>query len=203
MNVPRWLLALAAVALLAPAACKDKAAELAPPESRSARASSPKGDPEAPVDPQLLAYLSQARALHHEANVHEASNDPARAIAALEQLTKAARPRPGAVVPEIDEVLADTYARLAELRMRAGNFDGAARDVEQGLAHAKEPTYFRGHLFEVAGIVEEARAVSLADAGRPADVTRARERALTHLREAVEIQNRVIQGDVPRPASTP
>lgn len=150
------------------------------------------------VDTQLLAFLSKARALHHQANVHEAADNPAQAIAALEQLTQAPKPHPGAAIPEVEEVLADTYARLAELRVRTGNIDAAARDIESGLALAREPTYFRGHLFEVAGIVEEARAVSLADAGRPAEVAQARERALSHLRQAVEIQNKVILGSEPR-----
>jgi len=114
------------------------------------------------------------------------------ALASLEKLTRAPRPHPGAKVPEIEEVLADTYARLAELRLRGGGFDAAAHDVQEGLAHASDATYFRGHLFEVAGLVEEARAGSLADAGHASDADRARERALALLQEAVDIQNKVI-----------
>jgi len=155
------------------------------------------------VDSALLASLSEARALHHEANVYEASNDPARATEALERLVHVQRPHPGTTVPEVEEVLADTYARLAELRLRAGNFDGAARDIQEGLDHAREPTYFRGHLFEVAGIIEEARAATLADAGQSADAHRAREQALSRLREAVDIQNKVISATPPSASQPP
>jgi len=149
------------------------------------------------VDPPLLAFLSQARALHHEANVHEAAGDPGHAIDSLERLVSGPKPHPERTVPEVEEVLSDTYARLGELRLQSGNLDAAAGAVREGLIHAQEPTYFRGHLFEVSGIIEEARAASFADAGRPEDAKLARERALTLLHEAVEIQNRVISGKAP------
>jgi hypothetical protein len=149
-----------------------------------------------PVDVDVMAFLSEARALHHEANVREAADDAAGAVAALERLTRARRPHDGARVPEVEEVLADTYARLAELRLRAGDLDAASRDVAEGLAHAPDATYFRGHLFEVHGIVEEARAAALADAGKKDEAKGARERAIGLLHEAVQIQDRVIQSAV-------
>ncbi len=155
------------------------------------------------VDPALLAFLSEARALHHQANVYEASNEPSQALESLDKLVHVQRPHPGVKVPEVEEVLADTYARLAELRLRAGSFDGAARDVQEGLTHAGDPTYFRGHLFEVAGLVEEARAASLTDAGHSADADRARERALALLQEAVDIQNKVIADSLAAPDAGP
>ncbi|WP_394849070.1 hypothetical protein LZC95_16665 [Pendulispora brunnea] len=162
-----------------------------------AAACSKKEDAGPVVDPPLLAFLSQARALHHEANVHEAAGEPARAIEALERLVSGPKPHPERTVPEVEEVLSDTYARLGELRLQSGNMDAAAAAIREGLAHAKEPTYFRGHLFEVSGIIEEARAASLADAGRADDAKRARERALDLLHEAVEIQNKVITDKAP------
>lgn len=152
-----------------------------------------------PVDTVLLAYLSKARALHLEADVAEAAGETARAVAALERLVAAAEPRPA---PEIDEVLADTRARLAELRARAGEFDAAERDVRAGLERARSQTYFRGHLFEVLGLVEERRAAAHDKAGRAADAKAARTRAIDASEEAVKIQDRVLERVTPAPSTS-
>ena len=145
------------------------------------------------VDTDVMAYLSKARALHHEANVEEAAGNVPGAIASLETLTKSPAPRPGAKIPEVEEVLADAYARLADLRLQRDDLDGAAKDVDAGLEHAGAPTYFRGHLLEVQGIIEEARAARFADAGRPDEAARARQKAVEVLRQAVDVQDQVIQ----------
>jgi hypothetical protein len=145
------------------------------------------------VDVEVMAFLSEARALHHDANVREQMDDAKGAIAALDRLAHARRPHEGTLVPEVEEVLADTHARIAELRLRAGDLDGASKDIKAGMAHAPEATYFRGHLLEVDGIIEEARAATLADAGKKDDAQRARARALDLLHEAVLVQEKVIQ----------
>jgi hypothetical protein len=139
-----------------------------------------------------MAFLSEARALHHEANVKEETNDTAGAIAAMEKLVRASRPHPGARVPEIDEVLADAYARLAELELRAHDVDAASKAIRDGMQHAPEATYFRGHLLEVDGVTEETRASILADAGKADEAAKARARALASLQEAVDVQEQVI-----------
>ena len=55
------------------------------------------------------------------------------------------------------------------------------------------PTYFRGHLLEVEGLVEEARAGALADAGKSDEAVRGAGReAVTLLEEAVRVQEQVI-----------
>lgn len=145
------------------------------------------------VDTDVMAFLSRARALHHEANVHEAAGNVTGAIASIETLVQSPAPRPGTRVPEVEEVLADAYARLADLRLRQGELDRALGDVQAGLAHAGAPTYFRGHLLEVEGSIEEARASRLADGGAPAEVARARARAVFVLRQAVDVQDQVIR----------
>jgi tetratricopeptide (TPR) repeat protein len=150
------------------------------------------GDDAAVVDTELLAFLSLARAHHHEANVLEESGDLPGAIAALRKITVAPKPHPGERLPEVEEVLADAYARMAELELRAKDSAGARRDVEAGLVHAPDPTYFRGHLLEVYGIVEEGRAAELRDAGDDAEAERARQHALVLLRDAVKVQEGVI-----------
>ncbi|WP_232379675.1 hypothetical protein [Polyangium fumosum] len=141
------------------------------------------------VDSVLLAFLSKARAAHHKADLAEASGDVARAIASLESLTGGARPGGATPLPEASEVLSDTYARLADLRSARGEFDTALRDVDAGLALARETTYFRGHLFEVRGLVEERRAKSLPEG---ADRESARKAAMDAFDEAVRIQDQVI-----------
>jgi len=186
-----WISALTVCAVLAVAAAQPGCAR-----SRDGGAPRSAEDAGAPVDVAVMAYLSEARALHHQANVHEGTGDVGAAIAPLERLVGAPRPHAGDEVPEVDEVLADTHARLADLRLRAGDIDGAAREVKDGMAHAPGATYFRGHLLEVGGIVEEARAASLADAGKADEAARARAGAIDLLRRAVEIQEKVIEASL-------
>jgi len=148
------------------------------------------------VDTQIMAFLSEARALHHQANIKEEAGDVPGAIAAMERLVVTSRPHPERKAPEVEEVLADAYARLAELRLRKGDLDPAATAVKGGLEHVTEPTYFRGHLVEVQGLIEEARAAQLADAGNTAEAARAREHAIQLLEEVVKIQDQVIKSSL-------
>ncbi len=144
------------------------------------------------VDVEVMAFLSEARALHHDANVREQTDDVNGAVAALDRLAHARRPHEGTLVPEVEEVLADTHARVAELRLRGGDLDGASKDIKAGMTHAPDASYFRGHLLEVDGIIEESRAAALADAGKKDDAQKARSRALELLHEAVLVQEKVI-----------
>jgi tetratricopeptide (TPR) repeat protein len=166
--------------LLAGAACRSEG---------GTTAGCPSAEPTGtPVDTTIMAFLSAARALHHEADLKEKSGDVPGAIAALDRL--AAMPAPAAA--EVDEVIADTRARLAELRLGRGDLDGADRDVREGLQHVAGSTYFRGHLLEVQGLVEEARATALVDAGKREEATAAKARAISLLEEAVHVQEQVI-----------
>ena len=143
------------------------------------------------VDMELMAFLSEARAFHHQANLKEESGDIPGAAAALQRLVVARRP--SAKAPEVEEVLADAYARLAELELKQNHLDAATKALADGLSHAPDATYFRGHLVEVQGLVEEARGLALADAGKPEDAARAREKAIQLPEEVVRIQDQVIQ----------
>jgi tetratricopeptide (TPR) repeat protein len=171
-----WLVALTCALWLLLGCSKRDAGDDAPP----------------PVDTELMAFLSEARALHHQANLREEMGELDRAIEAMERLVSAEKPR-GASTPEVDEVLADTYARLAELRLRNGELEAAGDAAARGLTHAPNPTYFRGHLIEVQGLVEEARASEAADAGLADAASEARQRAIDLLEEVVRIQEQVIQ----------
>jgi hypothetical protein len=146
------------------------------------------------VDAALLGFLSKARAAHHEADLAEADGDRARAIAALERLVKGPRPRPanGVVSPEVAEVTADTFARLADLRSQGDDFEGALRDVASGLTLATTPTHFRGHLFEIQGVVHERRAKALEAAHQDERAGQEKALALNAFETAIKIQDQVI-----------
>jgi len=176
---------LVALVALAPAAGCSRARELEP-------APVPRQDAGAPVDLETMAFLSEARALHHEANVKEEGGDVRGAAAAVSRIVRARRPHAVGAVPEIEEVLADAWARLAELELRLGDPATALDAAHEGLAHARGPTYFRGHLLEVEGIIEETTSAQLADAGDRTGAEKARERAMHLLEEAVIVQDRVI-----------
>jgi len=154
-----------------------------------------------PIDNELMAYLSMARARHHQANLEEDDNLPT-AIASLEKLTMAPRPHPQEKIPEIEEVLADTFARLAELELRIPDVTAATEGVRQGLLHATEPSYFRGHLLEVGGLVEEAREASLRDAGSTAAASAARKKAFDLFQQAVNVQELVVQSSLRKDAAS-
>lgn len=159
----------------------------------------PTGETSGVVDVELLAFLSESRALHHEANLKEEAGDLSGAAMAMQRLVTLQRPNgersatKTPEVPEVEEVLADAYARLAEIELRQGSIVPAAEAIRVGLTHAPEPTYFRGHLIEIEGLIEEARATALADAGKLEEAVRAREKAISHLEDVVRIQEQVIQ----------
>jgi tetratricopeptide (TPR) repeat protein len=113
------------------------------------------------IDPALLAFLSRARAAHHRADLLEDEQQLAGAVGELEKVTGGPLPALALERPEVREVLADTYARLADLQSQNGAFERATESVKRGLELAQEPTYFRGHLYEVEGHVEERRARQL------------------------------------------
>jgi hypothetical protein len=179
----RRLLLLMSLCALAPLGCA---------KSRAPISVEPREDGGTPIDTDVMAYLSLARSLHHQANLSEDSRDIPGAIAPLQHLVRATKPHEGTKVPEVEEVLADTYARMAELHTRTNELSAAEADVREGLTHAPDPTYFRGHLLEVLGIIDEARASSLADAGQVAAAEQARAKARELLKQAVAVQEEVL-----------
>jgi tetratricopeptide (TPR) repeat protein len=140
------------------------------------------------VDGTLLAFLSKARAAHHRADLTEEDGDLDLAVAALEPVV--ALPHPAA--PEAVEVVADTYARLADLKSELGDFEPALRDVDAGLALAARPTHFRGHLLEIEGVVLERRYRALEAMGETDAAARLKARALEAFQSAIEVQDQVI-----------
>lgn len=148
-----------------------------------------------PVAPELLAFLSTARSAHHSADLHESNEDVAKAIEVLRTLLDRAKRHDSA--PEVREVLADTHARVADLESRRKQFAAADQSIEAGLGYAKETTYFRGHLFEVRGLVEERRAKAARADGDEAGAKEATERALAAFEQSMKIQEKVIDTVLP------
>jgi hypothetical protein len=151
-----------------------------------------------PVGAALLAFLSRSRAAHHRADAREQRNDPAGAEAELSAILDGPVP-PCPSAAEVREVLADTHARLGDLKSRHGDFAGALADVEKGLTLVPDEGYFRGHLVEVRGLVEERHAKSLAASGDLSGSKAAEDRALAAFQEAMRIQSAVIERAAPKP----
>jgi tetratricopeptide (TPR) repeat protein len=149
------------------------------------------------VDPALLAFLSRAKSAHHRADLHEAARDTAKAAAALEELVNGPMPRPAEPPPEVREVLADSHARLSDLKSQLGDFDSASRQIELGLKRVPERNYFRGHLFEMRGLVEERHARELRQRGQAEQAAGAEQRALEAYEESMRIQSEAIQRALP------
>jgi hypothetical protein len=177
---------LVAVALVALGACSKREE----PVTSSRACPCEEGDSK-PVDQLLLAWLSKARTLHHLADLAEDEGSIDKAIAPLEQLVGGALPHGQS--PEVAEVMADTYARLADLRTRKRDYARADQDIASGLKFAPAPTYFRGHLLEVRGLIHQKEGDDLAKAGKTAEAKLAREKALAASVEAVRIQDEVIK----------
>lgn len=155
------------------------------------------GEAEAVVDPALLAFLSKARAAHHQADLDETDKQLGKAVEVLDALARGPRPGGAHLPPEAAEVLADTRARIADLRSQLGATEPALQDIEEGLALAPRPTHFRGHLFEVKGLVLERRMAELKEKGDLPGAERAKAEAIKAYDEAIEIQNKVIESALP------
>ena len=151
-----------------------------------------------PVDQALLAFLSRARSAHHIADQAEAERDLQRAARALSSVVDGALPHQEANGPEVTEVLADTLARLADFESQLGDYDAAAGHVARGLERlSPTPTYFRGHLYEVSGLIEERRAQSLESRGDKEGAAQAKNKALDALETAMKVQASVIEASRP------
>lgn len=181
--------------------CADRSAE---PGREQPAASASASARRQPVDAALIAFLSKARSAHHQADLAETKNDISGAVGFVEAIPNGSLPKPG---PEVTEVLADAYARLGDLKSRDGRFDDAGRDIDRGLKLAKDTTHFRGHLFEMRGVIEERRMEALAKAFDTAGAEKAKQAALAAFEQAVEIQDAVIAKALaevpPQPSAQP
>ncbi|MFC1641752.1 hypothetical protein ACFL5O_03545 [Myxococcota bacterium] len=145
LRIRAWLAMVGWVAALGPVGCRER------PEAAQAQ----------PVNPVLLAFLSRARAGHHRADLLEDELQLPAALDELGEILNGPQPPGASTMNEVREVLADTRARSADLKSRVGRFEEALHDIEQGLKWVPDVTYYRGHLLEVRGLIEERRALAL------------------------------------------
>lgn len=190
LRPPFALLAVAALALSLATACSRRA----PAEATACVCP---GEAEQVVDPALLAFLSKARAAHHQADLDEGDKQLGKAVDALAGLIAGPRPGGQSPPPEAVEVLADTRARIADLRSQLGAIEPALREIDEGLLLASRPTHFRGHLFEVKGVVLERQMTLLKEQGDLPGAERAKAAAIKAYDEAIDIQNKVIESALP------
>jgi len=144
----------------------------------------------AQVDQGMVAYLSMASALHHEADLAESRNDGPAALVALGRLLDAKIP---GSYPEVREVRADTLARAAELSLQQGGLERAEGYLQRGLVEVPEESYYRGRLFEVSGLLYEAESKQLEAVGKLAEAEAKKRDAIDRLEQAVRIQQAVIE----------
>jgi hypothetical protein len=156
-----------------------------------------------PIDAALVAFLSRARSAHHLADLREAE-EPAAAVAALLSVTEG--PIPGSVEappPEAREVIADTQARIADVQSRLLQFDAALTRLDSALHWVPDISYFRGHLFETRGLVEQRRAEHLLEQGNEVEARAAKSRAIAAFETSMQIQSQVIQRAADTPSGAP
>lgn len=173
-------------------ACHERAA--APAPAPSAVTPCPEVATGTPVDKVLVAFLGKARAAHHSADLLEDKQDREGAVKILDELLTAKRIPER---PEAQEVVADTRARLADLKSELGRFDEATRDVDSGLALVKGTTYYRGHLLEMRGLVHERHAKQLRTQGDLSAAKLAEEAALEAFEASMRVQQQVIDEVLP------
>ena len=149
-------------------------------------------DAGAPVDVETMAFLSEARALHHEADLKEDSGDTRGARGEVQRIVEARRPHPGGAIPEVEEVLADAWARIAELDVRAGIRERPPARRKRGSPTQPGRRTSGGTCWRCKGIAEQARSAALADAGDAVGASKARTEAMRLLEEAVAVQDSVI-----------
>lgn len=154
----------------------------------------PEADAGTPVDKVLVAFLGKARAAHHSADLLEDRKDLEGAIKVLDGLLSAQRTPER---PEAQEVVADTRARLADLKSELGRFDEAAREVDAGMALVKGTTYYRGHLLEMRGLVHERHAKQLRAQGDLGAAKAAEDAALEAFEASMRVQQQVIDQALP------
>lgn len=145
------------------------------------------------VDTALMAFLSKAKAAHHQADLLEQSGQVDAAIEVLDKVTSFTQMSDRA---EVREVLADTLARLSDLRGQRGQWEESEADIRKGLELAPSGSYFEGHLYEMRGVNEERRAKAQAEQGDAEGAQTARRRAIEAFERAIQIQDSVIRREL-------
>lgn len=149
--LPGRYLLLPVVALLALAYCGKESG----PTEPERRPVTELAEPENALSEALMISLGQARNYHHKADLLLRSGKTEEAAAAVEAVLAISFP-PEA--PESEDVILDTHARLAKLRILQGQLEGALSLVDEGIAISTRDSFFLANLHTVRGEVFEATA---------------------------------------------
>jgi hypothetical protein len=142
------------------------------------------------LDDATIALLSSARALHHEADLFEASGDLAAARGAVERVLGLPAPH---AVRETEDVRVDAFGRLAELSLRAGDPARSIDRVAEGLREARRDSVLKARLHLVRGRALRALSESLQSRGDSAGASARRAEAIAALEASIQMNERVLR----------
>ncbi|MFO0557142.1 MAG: hypothetical protein U0269_03930 [Polyangiales bacterium] len=149
----------------------------------------PSGDQGPSLDEATMALLSAARALHHEADVYESSNDY---VAAQRTVQRVLALRAPSAIREVEDVRVDAFGRVAELALRNNEAQTALDRVDEGLREARRESVLKARLLLVRGRALRALGEQAQSAGQ-ADVAAARRReAIEALEQSIRMNERVL-----------
>ena len=149
----QWRLCLLPLlALLALAQC-GKESTSTPPSERGPITEL--AEPENALSEALMVSLGQARNYHHKADLLLRAGKTDEAVAAVEAVLAISFP-PEA--PESEDVILDTHARLAKLRILQNKLAEALSLVDEGIGISTRDSFFLANLHTVRGEVFEATA---------------------------------------------
>ncbi|MBI5515478.1 MAG: hypothetical protein HY909_16985 [Deltaproteobacteria bacterium] len=140
-------------------------------------------------DEATMAALGTVRALHHEADVYEATGDYARAAHPIRRILALQLP---ASMLEGEDVRADAFGRLAELLLHDGNPSEALALTETGLREARRESVLRARLFLVRGQVLAELGTRAEREGRRDEAERRRAEALAAYETSIELNQRIL-----------
>src|SRR5262245_32858801 len=146
-----------------------------------------RGPENPPLTEELLVALAQAKAYHHQADVHLSEGDTEAATHRVEKILLIHFPI-GA--PEGEEAKLDARARLAKLYLGSGKPEEARRVVNEGLSETKRDSFFLANLHTVSGELYEAQAKRL-EGSDPAAARESRRAALAEYDNSIQINERI------------
>ena len=141
---------LASLVLL-PSACGQEQS----PANGQAGSLTELAEPENALSEALMLSLGQARNYHHKADLLVSVGKLDEAADAVAKVLEIAFP---AKAPESEDVLSDTRARLAKLRVMQDRLDEAMTLVDEGISASSRESFFLANLYTVRGEIFEAKA---------------------------------------------
>lgn len=137
---------------------------------------------------ELMLSLGQAKNFHHKADVLLSDG---KVDEAAEQVAKILEIPFPADSPESQDVLLDTRARLAKLRVVQGRLVDAMSLVDQGIRTTSRESFFLANLHTVRGEVFEAKAAMAEEGSEESD--QAKREAIKAFDTSIKINERLLE----------